>query len=267
MEWTDIRKNIPLQPSEYNLMRHLDQKCQGIRSTKSSSDSTTPMAEPQQLPLNDKRNMVAFCTAKMVTSNRGNNYIGMFYAGNANPIKSYPLKLHHRTELVCAYNNLYVYLHMQGYCPQLHKPDNESSHNPNMPPAPNHCVAMHAGTDKSDHLSNWCKDLEQTDITLNMMNPCTQNPNLSAHQAIEVIFSFDATPMTPIGTECMINNKPVNCHTWGCHDIKTWFLALALNRYRCIKTVTDTRAVHTADTFNFLYHTLLSVMQIASPMQ
>ncbi|KAL7480786.1 hypothetical protein ACHAW6_006449 [Cyclotella cf. meneghiniana] len=94
-----------IKPSKYNLMGHLDQKRQGIRSTKSSTDDTTldPMAEPPQVPCNDKTNMV-FMTmvdikAKLftdqtgqfpVTFSRGNNYIIIFYTVDANHIKSYP---------------------------------------------------------------------------------------------------------------------------------------------------------------------------------
>ncbi|KAL7480574.1 hypothetical protein ACHAW6_006259 [Cyclotella cf. meneghiniana] len=42
--------------------------------------------------------------------------------------KSYPIKSHHRTELLRAYNDVYAYLCVQGYCLQLNKLDNESSH-------------------------------------------------------------------------------------------------------------------------------------------
>ncbi|KAL7484576.1 hypothetical protein ACHAW6_010208 [Cyclotella cf. meneghiniana] len=58
-----------------------------------------------------------------------NNYIFIFYTIDANHIKSYPIKSHHRMELLCAYNNVYAYLRMQGYRPQLHNLDNKSSHN------------------------------------------------------------------------------------------------------------------------------------------
>ncbi|KAL7482667.1 LOW QUALITY PROTEIN: hypothetical protein ACHAW6_012250 [Cyclotella cf. meneghiniana] len=84
-----------------------------------------------------------------------------------------------------------------------------------------------------------------------MMRPCTQNPNRSAHEA-----SFDATPLAPIGTECMLHVKPNRRHTWGYHSIKAWYFALALNHYRCIKVVTDTGVVHLAYTFTFLHHSL-----------
>ena len=88
------------------------------------------------------------------------------------------------------------------------------------------------------------------------MRPCTQNPNLSAHEALEGMFSFDATPMAPIGTECMIHIKPTSRHTWGYHAIKAWYFAPALNHYRCIRAVTDTGTVRLTDTFTFLHHTL-----------
>ncbi|KAL7478348.1 hypothetical protein ACHAW6_004113 [Cyclotella cf. meneghiniana] len=88
------------------------------------------------------------------------------------------------------------------------------------------------------------------------MCPCTQNPNLSAHEGLEGMFSFDTTPMTPIGNECMIHIKPACRQTWGYCAIKAWYFAPALNHYRCINAVTDTGAVHLTDTFNFLHHTL-----------
>jgi hypothetical protein len=123
--------------------------------------------------------------------------------------------------------------------------------------------AIRAGTPKTHRLSNWCKDLEQVDITLNMMRPCTQNPNLSAYEAMEGMFSFDATPMAPIGTECMIHVKPSKRHTWGYHSMKAWYFAPALNHYRCIRVVTDTGAVRITDTFKFLHHAL-PVPQVSS---
>ena len=115
----------------------------------------------------------------------------------------------------------------------------------------NHMCAIQAGTPKTYGLSNWCKDLEQVDITLNMMCPCTQNPNLSAYEAMEGMFSFNATPMAPIGTECMIHVKLSKGHIWGYHSMKAWYFALALKHYRCIKVVTDAGAVRITDTFKF----------------
>ena len=120
----------------------------------------------------------------------------------------------------------------------------------------NYMCAAQAGTPKTYCLSNWCQDLEQVHITLNMMHPCTQNPNLSAYEAMEGMVSFDATPMAPIGTECMIHIKLSKQHTRGYHSMKAWYFAPALKHYCCIKVVTDAGAVRITDTFKFLHHTL-----------
>ena len=91
----------------------MDQRRQGIRSTKSShanppSNTIDTMEEPKQAPQNDKTNMVFMTIAEAkgqlftnqtnrfpVTSNRGNNYIVLFYIVDANFIKSYPIKSQH----------------------------------------------------------------------------------------------------------------------------------------------------------------------------
>jgi hypothetical protein len=61
----------------------------------------------------------------------------------------------------------------------------------------NHFLAGIAGLPKSFPIVNWCWCCltTQCDATLNMIHPCHQNPLLSAHEALEGSFSFDATPM------------------------------------------------------------------------
>jgi len=239
----------PSEPSEHG---HMDQRRTNIRTTKSSSARTASpeldyMIEHEQAPNNDKTNMVFLTIVDIkgqlftdqtgrfpVASNHGNNDIVIFYAVVPNYIKSYPIKSRHRAEFLKAYEEVYQFLRLHGYCPQLHKFDNETSQDIEhfitknnaqfqyTPPAlhrintaerairtwKNHFVAIQAGTPHTYRLSNWCKDMEQTDITLNMLRPCTTNPLLSAYKALEGMFSFDRTPMTPIGTEVMIHIKP-----------------------------------------------------------
>ncbi|KAL7475357.1 hypothetical protein ACHAW6_001273 [Cyclotella cf. meneghiniana] len=120
----------------------------------------------------------------------------------------------------------------------------------------NHFVAIHAGTPSTYCLSNWCKDLEQTDIILNMLRPCTTNPLLSAYEAMEGMFSFDRTPMAPIGTEVMIHIKPNQCQTWGYQAIWAWYFAPALKYYHCIEAGTEAGAIRVSNTFKFLHHSL-----------
>ena len=98
------------------------------------------MVEHEQAPNNDKTNMVFMTMVEVegqlftdqtdrfpVTSNRGNNYIVIFYAVDPNYIKSYPIKSRHRTKLLKAYEEVYQLLRIRGYRPQLHTLDNETS--------------------------------------------------------------------------------------------------------------------------------------------
>jgi hypothetical protein len=70
------------------------------------------------------------------------------------------------------------------------------------------------------------------------------------------MFSFDATPMTPIGTESIIHIKPARCQPWGYHAIKAWYWAPALNHYRCIKAMIESGAIWVTDMFKFHHHSL-----------
>ncbi|KAL7482478.1 hypothetical protein ACHAW6_008153 [Cyclotella cf. meneghiniana] len=149
------------------------------------------MAEPQQLPLNDKTHMV-FMTMIDMEGQLFTDQIERDF--DANHIKSYPIKSCHRMKLLHAYSVVYLYLCIRGCHPQLHKLDNKSSHDveafitknnasfQNTPPVihqtniakqaihtwKNNFVTMCASAAKSYRLSNKCKDQEQTDITLNI---------------------------------------------------------------------------------------------------
>ena len=72
----------------------------------------------------------------------------------------------------------------------------------------NNFTAIRAGAPPFFRMENWCKMTEQCDINLNMMRLCTLNPRLSALEATEGMYSFDATTMAPVGTETMIHVLP-----------------------------------------------------------
>ena len=121
----------------------------------------------------------------------------------------------------------------------------------------NHFLAGIAGLPKSFPIANWCRLTTQCDTTLNMLHPCRQNPLLSAHEALEGSFSFDATPMAPLGTEVLIHMKPNRRSTWGYHTSKASHLSHSTNHYRCIRvSMTDTSNEHITDTFQFYHHAI-----------
>jgi hypothetical protein len=254
------------------------------------------MTEAPQAPLNARTNHVFMQVHAIdgvissdqtgrfpITSNRGNAYVVVFYVYDANYIRSIPIKSRSKEELLRAYNEVYEWLTVRGFKLLLHKMDNETSHEvkkfiqgqqtrlqytpPDMHrtnPAErairtwkNRFLAGIAGLPKSFPIANWCRLTKQCDTTLNMLRPCCQNPLLSAHEALEGSFSFDATPMAPLGTEVLVHMKPNRRSTWGYHASKAWYLSHSPNHYRCIRVLmADTGGERITDTFRYNHHAI-----------
>jgi hypothetical protein len=254
------------------------------------------MVEAPQAPLNARTNHVFMQVHAIddvissdqtgrfpITSNQGNAYVVVFYVYDANYIRSIPIKSRSKEELLRAYTELYKWLTVRGFKPLLHKIDNETSHEvekfiqgqqtrlqytpPDMHrtnPAErairtwkNHFIAGIAGLPKSFPIANWCRLTKQSDVTLNMLRPCRQNPLLSAHEALEGSFSFDATPMAPLGMEVLVHMKPNQRSTWGYHTSKAWYLSHSPNHYRCIRVLmADTGGKRITDTFRYNHHAI-----------
>ena len=287
-----VRKFIKVVPETEK--GHMDQQRAGTRSTRPASEPDNMEPVPQT-PTNDKTHHVYMSLVDVegrlysdqtgrfpLTSNKGNCYVVIFYAVDGNYIKSFPIKSRHRSQLLKAYDAVYAFLRVRGYRPQLHKLDNETSqeveefiaeqqskiqytsadmHRTNLAERAvrtwkNHFTATRAGTPPSFRMSNWCKMTEQCDITLNMMRPCTTNPLLSAFEAMEGSYSFDATPMAPVGTEMLMHLKPIRRHTWDYHAVKAWYFAPALKQYRSVKGVLESGSVRLTDTWKFKHHAL-----------
>ena len=98
------------------------------------------MDEVPQLPNNDRIHYVYMTITNLdgnlysdqtgrfpITSNHGNCYVVIFYAVDGKNIKVYPIKSHHRSQLLKACCDVYTFTWVWGYRPQLHKMDNETS--------------------------------------------------------------------------------------------------------------------------------------------
>jgi hypothetical protein len=91
-----------------------------------------------------------------------------------------------------------------------------------------------------------------------MLHPCRQNPLLWAQKALKGLFSFNATPMAPLGKEVLVHMK-LNCwRTWEFYTSKAWYLSHAAHHYRCIHVLmANTDGERTTDTFQFKHYALL----------
>jgi hypothetical protein len=236
---------------------HMDQVRQGIRSTKPAT-AASPIVRPAncvdtnmdaapQEPTN-KRTHHMFMTIRKVmgsissnqsgcfpvASNGGNVYVALFYVYNPNYIKSIPIKNQSKEELLRAYTEVYAWLTVRGYCPLLHKLDDETSRDVKAfiaaeqvkiqytpldmyrtNPAKralwmwkNHFTAGIAGIPLLFPIANWCRLTPQSNMTLNMMRPCRLNLLLSTHEEMGGLFLFNAMPLALLGTKVLVHLKP-----------------------------------------------------------
>ena len=57
-------------------------------------------------------------------------------------------------------------------------------------------------------LQDWCRLLDQAELTINMLRPSRLNPRLSAYAQLEGSFNFNATPLAPLGTKVVVHETP-----------------------------------------------------------
>ena len=60
--------------------------------------------------------------------------------------------------------------------------------------------------------------------------------------------------MDPVGTETMIQLKPVHWQTWSYHAVKAWYFAPSLKQYVVIKTANEAGTVQTTDMWKYNHH-------------
>ena len=106
----------------------MDQQRQGTRSTKPIPIKPDTTEEAPKLPNNKRIHHVYIKIYNLdgklyydqtgrfpITSNRGNCYVVIFYAVDGNYIKEYPIKSHHLSQLIKAYDDVYDFLRVPGY--------------------------------------------------------------------------------------------------------------------------------------------------------
>ena len=162
-----------------------------------------------------------------VRSIGGYNYIMVTYSYDSNAILVRPLKTRGGSELVEAVQSIHQYLAQRGYKPKHHIMDNETSTQmknymksenvifqlvpPNLHRVntaerairtfKNHFIAILYGVHPDFPLFLWCKLLLQAEMTLNLVRPCRFNPKLSAYESLEGSFSYNRTPLAPLGSK------------------------------------------------------------------
>jgi hypothetical protein len=93
----------------------------------------------------------------------------------------------------------------------------------------NYFTAGTASLPKSFPIANRCCLTNQCDYTINMLHPCRQNSLLSAFEAMEGSYIFDATPIAPPGTKVLVHLKLTRHRSWNFHASNRWYVGPSLN--------------------------------------
>jgi hypothetical protein len=170
-----------------------------------------------------------------VTPSKGNQYVMVLYAYDANAISTEPMKNQTSAEILRAYTKLHQYLVSRGFTPLTHHwLDNKAStalktydqdHHVDYQLVPphihrqnaaertiqtwkNHFVVGLCSTNTHFPLHLWCRLINQATITLNLLRPSRQNPKVLAYTILEGTYDFNKNPMAPPGTKVIVHEKP-----------------------------------------------------------
>ena len=86
----------------------------------------------------------------------------------------------------------------------------------------------------------WDKLLLQTKLSLNLLRQFTIAPLISAWEAFNGPFNFNATPLGPIGFRVLIHNKPSTRASWAFRARDGFYVGPTLKHYRCFQVVDTT---------------------------
>ena len=77
-------------------------------------------------------------------------------------------------------------------------------------------------------MSQWCKIVEQGNITLNLLRPSRLNPKLSAYAQVLVAFDYQKTILPPPGMKLRPYVITINRHLFDMHVTKGLYVGIAM---------------------------------------
>ena len=87
-----------------------------------------------------------------------------------------------------------------------------------------HFIAGLCSTHKDFPLNLWDILLPQATMTLNMLRPSNENPDISAHEHIHGPFNLQKKPIAPPGIKSIIHLKPTQRSTFGPRGSECWYI-------------------------------------------
>lgn len=87
-----------------------------------------------------------------------------------------------------------------------------------------HFVAILAGIADLFPMNEWDLLLNQAELTLNLLRNSHLNPKISAYAYMHGPFNYNATPLAPMGAECLVHNKASIRKSWGYWAKDGWYV-------------------------------------------
>ena len=101
----------------------------------------------------------------------------------------------------------------------------------------------------------WDILLPQTEMTLNLLRQSKTNPDISAWEAFNGVFSYNHTPLGPLGCRVIIHKNTGNRLSWDYRGQDGWGYGVAVYHYRCQNVIAhNTKAAQVSDTVEFRHH-------------
>ena len=112
----------------------------------------------------------------------------------------------------------------------------------------NNFIAMLFGLEPRFLIQLWDRLVDQTNLTLNPLRQARSNPRMAAPTMINGPFDFNQTPINPLGTKCLVHEKPVVRGTWAPHTIDDWYIDPERKHYICYSVyIPSTRGTKTSE--------------------
>ena len=78
----------------------------------------------------------------------------------------------------------------------------------------------------------WDTLLEQTEITLNLLQQSNATPTVSTHAHFSGPFDYNKMPLAPMGCNAQVHEKTDKRGTWAYHSVDGWYLYTSPEHYR-----------------------------------
>ena len=113
-----------------------------------------------------------------------------------------------------------------------------------------HFISTLATVDPNCPMQLWDAILAQTTGTLNLLRTSRRNTKISAYEELNGKFSYNKTPLIPVGTKALVYNDPSDKTSFEARALEAFVVSWAMLHYRyLIVWLPGTKGFQISDTY------------------